>query len=214
MEIVLSFLAALFALYTFPTGYLALTAVLTILTFCITESHEAVLGALVVMIFLRVITTVLEPSKVPIKYGAIGGPTGGPITGVVEGFQPRDPVSIHQRLVADKQVAPKVDKIYGVLESPNILDSLQIAKLSEGEEGATRSTVPASLGAYEVIRTPAEGIVPNISSQNINPRGNPYLQNGPDNMAIDTALVKSGAKLNSGASANIAGVSVGGGAAA
>jgi len=210
MEIVLSFLAALFALYTFPTGYLALTAVLTILTFCITESHEAVLGALVVMIFLRVITTVLEPSHIPLKYGAIGGPIGGPVTGVVEGFQPRDPVSIHQRLVADKKVEPKVDKIYGVLESPNILDSLQIAKLSEDEQGAARSTVPASLGAYEAIRTPAEGIVPNISSQNINPRGNPYLHNGPDNTSIDTALVKSGTKLNG--LSTVAGVSVGGGA--
>jgi len=211
MEIILSFLAALFAMYSFPTGYLALTAVLTIVAFCVTESHDAVLGTLVVMIFLRVITTVLEPTSSKPSYGAIGGPVGGPVVGVVEGFQPRDPVSIHQRLAEDKQVAPKVDKIFGVLESPNILNSLQISGIPDGEQGASSKTMPAVPGAYETIRTPAEGIVPNIFSQDITPRGNPYLNNGPDNLAIDTALVKSGTKLQGGA--DIAGVSVGGGAA-
>ena len=214
MEIVLSFLTALFAVYTFPTGYLALTAVVTILTFCVTESYHAVLGVLITMVFIRVITTTLEPSNRAItNYGAIGGPAGGPVQGAMEGFQPRDPVSIHQRLANDKVAGPKVEKIYGVLESPGILDSLQITSISDEDKGATQTTLPATAGAYEIIRTPAEGIVPNIFSQNINPRGNPYLQNGPDHMAIDTALVKSGTKLNNEkkSPADIPGVSVGGG---
>jgi hypothetical protein len=213
MEIVLAFLAALFAMYTFPTGYLALTAVATILAYCATESYDAVLGTLVIMIFLRLITTTLEPSKAVVgNYGAVGGPVGGVVSGAVEGFQPKEPISIHQRLEKDKAVAPKVEKIYGVLESPNILDSLQIANVSDEERGAARSTLPATAGAYEPIRTPAEGIVPNISSQDINPRGNPYLQNGPDSVAVDTALVKAGTKLNRSL-ADHASMSVGGGQA-
>ena len=210
MEVVLSFLAALFAMYTFPTGYLALTAVFTIVAFCVTESHDAVLGALVLMIFLRVITTVLEPSNPSKQYGAIGGPIGGPVSAAMENFQPRDPVSIHQRLVDTKQTGPKVAKIFGVLESPNILNSLQISGLDEGEQGAAaRSTVPSAPGAYETIRTPAEGFVPNIPSPNNAPRGNPYLQNGPDDSAIDTALVKSGTKLQGSSPADVGGVAVG-----
>ena len=208
MEIILSFLAALFAMYTFPTGYLALTAILTIIAYCVTESHDAVLGTLVLMVFLRVITVTLEPSNTSIKYGAINGPTGGAVSGAVENFQPRDPVSIHQRVVANKQTGPKVNKIFGVLESPNILNSLQISGIAENEQGATTSTVPAAPGAYETIRTPAEGFMPDMSSQDAAPRAAAYLQNGPDNMAIDTALVKTGTKLQN-TNADIVGVAVG-----
>jgi len=211
MEFVLSFLAALYAVYTFPTGYLILTGAITILAFCMTESFDAVLGALVIMIFLRVITTVLEPSNSREVYGAVGGPIGGNIKGAVENFQPKDPISIHQRLADDKKEANKVEKIYGVLESPQILNSLQISNIDDGEKGVSRTTLPAYPGAYETIRTPAEGIMPNIFSHNITPRGNPYLQNGPDGNAIDTALVKSGTKLQG--NSDFAGVSVGPGAA-
>ena len=211
MEIVLSFLAALYAVYTFSTGYLLLTGVITILAFCTTESYDAVLGTLVIMIVLRLVTTVIESNNSREVYGAVGGPIGGSISGAVENFQPKDPISIHQRLAHDKNVANPVDKIYGVLESPQILDSLQITAIDETDKGASRTTLPAYPGAYEPIRTPAEGIVPNIFSQNITPRGNPYLQNGPDAGAIDTALVKSGTKLH--ANSDFAGVSVGPGAA-
>ena len=214
MEIILLFLAALFAMYTFPTGYLALTAVLTIVAYCATESYDAVLGALIIMIFLRVITMTLEPSKPSyVHYGAVAGPVGGPVSAAMEGFQPKDPISIHQRLAADKVTGPKVEKIYGVLESPEILDSMQISNIPDDERGATHSTMPAMAGAYEPIRTPAEGIVPNIFSQDITPRGNPYLQNGPDNLAIDTALVKAGTKMSGAPAASVAGMSVGGGQA-
>jgi hypothetical protein len=210
MEFVLSFLAALYAVYNFPTGYLLLTGVITILAFCTTESYHAVLGALLLMIILRIITTILEPGNSREVYGAVGGPIGGTVR-AVENFQPKDPISIHQRLADDKKAANPVDKIYGVLESPQILDSLQITAIDETDKGASRTTLPAYPGAYEPIRTPAEGIVPNIFSHNITPRGNPYLQNGPDAGAIDTALVKSGTKLH--ANSDFAGVSVGPGAA-
>jgi len=211
MEIVLSFFAALFAVYTFPIGYLVLSAAITGAAYIYTKSYDAVLGTLIVLIFLRVIITTLESSAVGVGYGAIGGPVGGTVSGHVENFQPKDPVSIHQRIAETKKDQDKVGKIYGVLESPNILSALQISEIAEPERGASRTGMPAISGAYETIRTPAEGFVPNSSAQSSAPIVNPYLQNGPDNMAIDTALVNLGTKLRGSAPdpANISGVSIG-----
>ena len=203
MEIVLSFLAALIAMYLFPTGYLLFTAVLTILAYCATESVDAVLGVLVIMIFLRVLSTTLEPSSG--NYGAVTGPMGGRVTAAVENFQPKDPVSIHQRIANAKKVEPKVNKIFGVLESPNILNSMEIA---QAEQAATTTTMPAAPGAYETIRTPAEGFMPNIPSLDSGPRAATYLQNGADNSAVDTALSKNGANMR-GNSGDLPGIAVG-----
>ena len=207
MAMILSFLAALFAIYTFPTGYLALTSVLTILAYCVTESEDAVLGVLIIMIFLRVVGTTLEPS---VKYGAIGGPTGS-VSGIVETFQPKDPVSIHQRVAGTKQDTVKPSMISGVLESPNILSSYQIAGLANGDQGATRASMPSSPGIYQSINTPAESFVPNSEQVDSVPMGNPVLQNGPDLKAVDTALTKTGAKLQGSGEdpASVPGVSVG-----
>ena len=209
METILSFLAALFALYTFPTAYLALTSIMTILAYCVTESQDAVLGVLVLMIFLRVISTILEPT---VKYGAIGGPTGS-ISGIVETFQPKNPVNIHQRIADAKQETVKPPTISGVLESPNILSSFQIAGLANGDQGATTRSMPSSPGMYQSINTPAESFVPNAEQVDAVPMGNPLLQNGPDLAAIDTALTKTGAKLQGSGQdpASVPGVSVGSG---
>jgi len=205
MEIVLSFLAALLAMYLFPTGYLMLTAVLSIVAYCVTESVDAVLGVLVIMIFLRVLSTTLEPSG---NYGAATGPVGGRVQAAMENFQPRDPVSIHQRISETKKVEPAVNKIFGVLESPNILNSLEIAQIPDSEKASTRSTVPAAPGAYEMIRTPTEGFMPNIPSPDSAPRAAMYLQNGPDDGAVDTALSKKGSNMR-GDSGDLPGIPVG-----
>jgi hypothetical protein len=211
MEVVLSFLAAAFAIYMFPMGYLVLTAAITFAVYIYTRSYDAVLGTLIVMIFIRVLTTTLKAAASSVNYGAIGGPVGGTVSAAMENFQPKDPVSIHQRIAHEKKEADKVPKIYGVLESPSILSSLQISDILEPERGAPRTGMPAISGAYETIRTPAEGFMPNMSSNDSNPVMNPYLQNGPDQMAVDTALVNVGTKLRSNATdpGEVGGVAIG-----
>lgn len=193
MELVLSTVLALYAVIVFPSGYLILTAIVSILAFLFTKSYFGVLGALIVMVVLNLLKGVLLPTIESNRYGAITGPSGGAIKGV-EAFQPKDPVSIHQRLAGDKKgepLQPKVDKIQGVLEAPSILSSLQITQIDPFENGASTETLPAMVGINEKIRTPAEGFVPNVPSPDLGaPRGNPFLQNGEDKEGVKSALGK------------------------
>jgi hypothetical protein len=193
MELVLSTLLALYAVIVFPSGYLILTAVVSVLAFLFTKSYFGVLGALLVMVFLNILKTMLLPTIESTRYGAITGPSGGAIKGV-EAFQPKDPVSIHQRLATGKKgepLQPKVNKIQGVLGAPSILNSLQISQIDSFESGASTQTLPATVGINENIRTPAEGFVPNVPSPDLGaPRGNPYLQNGEDKEGVSKALGK------------------------
>jgi hypothetical protein len=101
--------------------------------------------------------------------------------------------------------------ITGVLESPQILNRLQLTGLMNGEQGATMITMPSAPGIFQSINTPAESFVPSLTQQDTLPREASLLQNGPDLSAVDTALVKTGAKLQGSASdpANVPGVSVG-----
>lgn len=193
MELVLSTLLALYAVIVFPSGYLILTAVVSVLAFLFTKSYFGVLGVLLVMVLLNLLKGVLLPTIESNRYGAITGPMGGTIKGV-EAFQPKDPVSIHQRLVAGKKgepLQPKVNKVQGVLEAPSILNSLQISQIDSFENGASTQTLPATVGINENIRTPAEGFIPNVPSPDLGaPRGNPFLQNGEDKEGVSKALGK------------------------
>lgn len=193
MELVLSTILALYAVVVFPSGYLLLTAIVAVAAYAFTKSYFGVLGVLIVMVLLNLLKGTLLPTIESSKYGAIGGPQGGGVVGV-EGFQPKDPVSIHQRLAADKKggpLQPKVDKVQGVLEAPSILSSLQISQIDPFENGASTETLPATVGIMENIRTPAEGFVPNVPSPDLGaPRGNPFLHNGEDRDGVKQALEK------------------------
>ena len=210
MELILSTIIAGYAVITFPPGYLLLTAIMSIVAYVFTESYFSVLGVLLVMSVLHVLKTVLTTTIESNRYGAIAGPIGGSVK-AAEGFQPRDPVSIHKRIEGGKKgepLQPKVDNIQGVLEAPSILSSLQISNVDAGERGVSRQTLPAMVGPMEPIRTPAEGFVPNVPSpDNGQPRGNPYLQGGADDEAVGDAL-NPRATL-SGVSGNVAGASSG-----
>jgi hypothetical protein len=192
MELVLSTILALYAVVVFPSGYLLLTAIVGVAAYAFTKSYFGVLGVLIVMVLLNLLKGTLLPTIESSKYGAIGGPQGGVVG--VEGFQPKDPVSIHQRLAADKKggpLQPKVDKVKGVLEAPSILSSLQISQIDSFENGVPAETLPATVGVNEQIRTPAEGFVPHVPSPDLGaPRGNPYLQNGEDKEGVKKALDK------------------------
>jgi len=208
MELLLSTLVAIYAVLTFPTGYLLLTAVMSLAAFIFTESHFSVLGVLVVMTVLRILNIVLNTTIEPTKYGTVTGPVGGNVV-AAEGFQAKDPVSIHQRLEGNKKGAPlnpKVQNIQGVLEAPSILSALQISQLDPSERGATTNTLPAMVGITEPIRTPMEGFVPNVASpDNGAPRGNPFLQGGADEEGVATALNKNAALNGMGVSGNVGG---------
>jgi len=186
MELILCTILALYAVVAFPPGYLLLTAIVSLMAYAYTESYFGVLGILIVMSILRLLQAVLIPT-VENQYGAVTGPIGGKVVGV-EGFQPRDPVSIHKRVADAKKDQSKVQNVQGVLEMPSILNSLQISTVDPTERGVSRETLPAMLGTIEPIRTPAEGFVPNVPSPDSMPRGNPYLQGGADNEAVGTAL--------------------------
>jgi hypothetical protein len=193
IELVLSTILALYTVVVFPSGYLLLTAIISVAAYAFTKSYFSVLGVLIVMIVLNLLKGVLLPTIESNKYGAISGPTGGSIVGV-EGFQPKDPVSIHQRLAADKKGAPlepKIKMVQGVLEAPSILNSLQISQIEAFENGASGKTLPATVGINEKIRTPAENFIPQVPSPDLGaPRGNPFLQNGGDNDGVTRALEK------------------------
>ena len=192
MELILSTILALYAVIAFPSGYLLLTAVMTVLAFLFTKSYFGVLGVLIVMILLKFLQSALLPTIESTGYGTINGPKGD-VKGV-EGFQPKDPVSIHQRLASDKKgqpLQPKVNQVQGVLEAPSILSSLQISQIDSFENGVPAETLPATVGVNEQIRTPAEGFVPHVPSPDLGaPRGNPYLQNGEDKEGVKKALDK------------------------
>lgn len=193
MELVLCTVLALYTVVMFPSGYLILTAVLSVLAYLFTQSYFSVLGVLVIMVLLNMLNGALLTTVESNRYGAISGPTGGKINGV-ESFQPKDPVSIHQRIASDKKgqpLQPKINKVQGVLEAPSILNSLQISQIDSFENGASTQTLPAVVGIKESIRTPAEGFVPHVPSPDMGaPRGNPFLQNGEDKESVKKALDK------------------------
>ena len=125
MEVILSTILAAYAVVSFPPGYLLLTAIVSIAAYAFTESYFSVVGVLIVMSVLRLLKSTLLPTIESSRYGAINGPDGS-VKGA-EGFQPRDPVSIHKRIEEGKKGAPlqpKGDGVQGVLEAPSILSSL------------------------------------------------------------------------------------------
>jgi len=189
MEEIVATLLAAYAVVAFPPGQLLLTAILSIAAYVFTESTYSVVGVLFIMSLLQILKKGLTPIIDSNTYGAIGGPRGGSVVGS-EGFQTKDPISIHQRPVENKRIQSSSD-VQGVLEMPSILNSLQISKIDPTEEGSSMNTLPAIVGGSQKILTPAEGFVPNVPSPDMgSPRTNRYVQEDPDDNAVLTALSK------------------------
>jgi hypothetical protein len=196
-EVILVFIAALYVVLTFPLGLMGLTAAVAIAVFIVYNSLTYVLAILGLMIVARYLTILLKPDNISKLPGFNGGLLDG-FKNKKEGFQPKDPVTIHQRIVNEKAkgpLNPKVEDVTGVLESAKILDSLQIANLNKAESGGSSSTLPASLNGLPPIRTPREEEIIKNTFNDLGPRGNPYLQNGTDDSSVNTALSSRGADL-------------------
>lgn len=213
-ELIVAAVAAFYIVLTFPLGLLGLTAAISGAVYVIHKSVGYVAAALVAMIFVRLLTLALKPeplAHLPGFNGLLERFTNK------EGFQPRDPVSIHQRIVDDKApgpLEPKTQEITGVLESAKILDSLQIANLNKAESGGSSSTLPASLNGMPPIRTPREEEIIKNTFADLGPRGNPFLQNGADDSSVNTALSSRGADLKPEQGAgDVVGTNVGHGSA-
>jgi len=210
-ELILIVVAALYAALTFPFGLLGLTVVVSAAVFLVYKSVTYVAATLVVMIIARYLTLLLKPT--PLQNIAGFGSLKDGFKNKKEGFQPRDPVSIHQRVTGEKApgpLEPKVQDITGVLESAKILDSLQIANLNKAESGGSSSTLPASLSGIPPIRTPREEEIIKNTFNDMAPRGNPFLQNGEDHSSVNTALSSRGADLKMDQNAgNVPGTTVG-----
>ena len=197
-ELILAAVAAFYIVLTFPLGLMGLTAAVSGAVFLVYKSVTYVVAVLVAMIVVRFLTVLLKPQPLTNLPGFGGLKDGFQNNNKKEGFQPKDPVSIHQRIVGDKApgpLQPKVQDVTGVLESAKILDSLQIANLNKAESGGSSSTLPASLSGIPPIRTPREEEIVKNTFSDLAPRGNPFLQNGADDGSVNTALSSRGADL-------------------
>jgi len=211
-DLVLLSLALFYIVLMFPLGLMALTAVISGAVFAVYNSTRHVLAVLVVAIIARFLTVLLKPEPLANLPGFSSLKDGFQNLNK-EGFQPKDPVSVHQRIADNKKAGPlqpKMDDITGVLESPKILDSLQIANLNKAESGGPSRTQPASLSGIPPIRTPREDEIVRNTFEGLAPRGNPFLQNGADDGSVNTALSSRGADLKMHESAgDLAGTTVG-----
>jgi hypothetical protein len=195
-EFVLAIALGLYCFYAFPTGYSVGTMVVAGVAFIMTKSLKTVVGVYVGAILIRLLNSLLAPKTV--SMAVKGVPQPSTYKGLLEGFQAKDPISVHQRIASQKGAAPlspKVPVITGVLESPHILDSLQVSEVLPPEQGAAMKTVPSSVNGPDSIPTPSEYSSPN---KVMNPPPVPLLPNGPDSSAVVTALATKGTSLFGG----------------
>lgn len=201
LNIVLGLLAvsALYVVFYYPVGYIILTGCLAAAGFIVTNDLKTALGAIIFMIALRTLGNILSPKKL-----VVSGPSA-------EGFQAKDPLTIHQRITKEKKPVAKVPAVTGVLESANIFDNLHVGRVEPTEEGFANSSLAAPANAANMpIPTPADSSIPKMASPDNAPMSNPYLQNGPDVEAVDTAMANKGSALQPNVqAANLNGANVG-----
>jgi hypothetical protein len=193
VNITLALLAitSLWAVLYYPVGYIVLTGAAAAAAYAATGDYTAPLGVVIFMILLRTLGAILKPAPAdPVGYSR-------------EGFQAKDPITIHQRIVKEKVAAPPVNTVTGVLESPNILGNLHVSQVNASEEGFTNSTQPApnSMSA-PAIPTPAESSVPQPTSTDAGVRMNPALIGGEDQASVETAMTNKGSALYAPAAAD------------
>lgn len=205
VEIFILAIVFLFALFTLPRNNMLITLVIAIIGYIATKSFATIIGLFMISILFNMVfqpKMVLQPklnNENPVKNSNTNESMYTNIQR--EGFQPKDPISIHQRIEKEKKGGPlkeNVDTITGVLESPNILDALQIKEVRPVEQGGSMKTQPSSLMDPEIIPTPAELTPPSERDRNKAPMANPVLQNGHDVNGIVTSLIPKGTSLING----------------
>jgi hypothetical protein len=228
MELVAIGLVVLGIFLFFPVPTMLLTFVVAGGAYLITKSQTAALGILLAAAALHTFNVIMKPTPVVPVYStpAKGAPfkegfqeqqeeeesTEGfqqqqeeeedGIEGFQvsnrEGFQPRDPISIHQRITANKTAGPlkpKSSGVTGVLESPSILSSYEIRTVAPEERGAAARTMPAAVKENFRIRTVEEGTMPQRDSDT-KPIMEPFLNNGADEEGEEMALLRKGTDAN------------------
>ena len=207
---------ALVVAYSFYSQSLgvSLTAIgLGTIVYAMTKSMVASLAILALVVFMRDANRLLFPKQEPM--GLEGGATMG---APMEGFQARDPVSIHGRIhdvKGDAPLAPKVQAVTGVLESASILDNQPLQGMQElANEGVPGASIPASAKARVLIYPPSEDSIPALKEALfLEPKNNPYLQTGQDRLAEEVAHAQRGTDLYAQDSGSLDGVAAGAGPA-
>ena len=158
--------------------YTALATVgLSIILFVVTHSEGIVLAFMLATLFVKQFNMLFR----------------GPEPVGIEAFQTKTAPSIQARLEGVRTtvpLAPKVQNITGVLESPNILDNMPLQAMDTlTKEGVPCTSIPASAKARVLIYPKTEGFVPARNGGEENSmRAAPYLQDGMDSEAEVGAL--------------------------
>lgn len=198
-SLILLGLALLYVVLNYPVGYVILTVSVAIVAFLMNKNIATALGVVIVMIVIRSLGDLLtpKPSRIarPYAEGFQGHTMPTNLKVAKEGFQAKDPISIHQRIAKERREIARVPSVTGVLESPEILDSLHVGQVRPEEEGFTNSVQPAGVTTTQPIPTPAESSMPARPTADAAPMANPYLQNGPDLTGVQTALAAKGTAL-------------------
>jgi hypothetical protein len=164
-----------FAVQTLPTALA--TVGLSVALFAITKSEGIVLGFMLATLFVKQFNNLFKAPE----------PVG------IESFQVKDAPSIHARLEqvrTAQPLAPKVQPITGVLESPSILDNMPLQAMDQMmKDGVPCTSIPASAKARVLIYPKTEGFVPaRAASFENSMREAPYLQDGMDDEGMNDAL--------------------------
>ena len=185
--------------YKLPTVSFLFLCGVAIVLYGFTKSMAVVVVTLLTPFLLKLFNVAMGTTPAPTKVVVTVTPAGAAsvVGAPVEGFQARDPVSIHQRLEQVKQVAPKKREPTGVLDSPGILDnSPLVMEGMQDMEGEPGVSTPASTKSRNMIYPPSEDSIPSSGqSRTMPPMPNPYLQNGPDSTGVSVALTPNGTKL-------------------
>jgi hypothetical protein len=210
-ELVLIGVCALGIFLFFRVPTMLATFVIAGAAYFITKSCTVTLGILVAAVTLHAFNVLMKAGSAVPMYSADGKLSAEGFQEQEqqeEGFQPRDPISIHQRITANKTAEPLKHTsagITGVLESPNILSSLELRSSSAEERGAAATAMPAGLKENFRIRTVEEASMPPSDSET-KPVMAPYLQNGPDKEAELDALIKKGTETQMMAGSDMKGM--------
>lgn len=205
-------LISAYSLYSQPIGS-ALTAIgLAAIIFAVTKSLSGALVILVAALFFKNYSNIFGAKPQPFV------PYEVATAASVEAFQVKDPVSVQARIESVKRegpLAPKVQVITGVLESPSILDNTPLKGMDElSSEGVPGASIPASAKARALIYPPSEATVPAPKeSIFMGLKDNPYLQTGQDRLAEEVSLAQKGTDLYADDSASLSGVATGAGPA-
>ena len=194
-------LAAAYSLYTVSLNVALMGIGAGAILYAVTKSKYIFLGVLLIVIVMKNFTRAVTAATAPAE--------------AVEGFQARDPVSVHTRIETAKgkaPLAPKVENITGVLESAHILDNTPLKAMPT--DGLPGASIPASAKARVLIYPPSEETMPAPKeSVRLDPKTNPYLHTGQDRLAEEASLAEKGTDLYAEDSSTLDGVAGGAGPA-